>query len=186
MEKTIEEWFQDLPEDIQKRAIRNTVNRNGICRLKEKTTSLKNAINEAFSWISSPEGGVFWGELYGALSEGKDISTLKIGEMKFKVGDLVYIENAGGEDEGVIYGTFGIVIDVKKNQRQAYEVITEVDEDSWWYRESELADPKDCYGKNFLIKFAEYCKKNHYNNFEFAYEMFINEYQAELRKKYVN
>ena len=56
MVKTRLEWYQDLPEDIRERAVRNTEERY----LRFKKESFRDAIYGGFTWLDSPEGQEFW------------------------------------------------------------------------------------------------------------------------------
>lgn len=61
--KTIKEWFNDLPEDVREKALRNTDD----LRLESTELSLKSALIGAFAWEDTPEGGDYWGKIYTSL-----------------------------------------------------------------------------------------------------------------------
>jgi hypothetical protein len=59
MEKTIREWFNELPEDIREKAIANTREDE----LDELDSSSRNAMLIAFLWSKSPEGHSYWSDI---------------------------------------------------------------------------------------------------------------------------
>lgn len=59
MEKTIREWFNDLPEDIKEKAIINTPEES----LDRIEYSLSKALLRAFTWIESVEGHNYWSRI---------------------------------------------------------------------------------------------------------------------------
>ena len=56
MKKTIREWYNQLPPQIRKEAIKNTPKEE----LKTKVLCLSDAINSGFVWIESKQGYEFW------------------------------------------------------------------------------------------------------------------------------
>ena len=61
--KTIKEWLEELPEPYRTRAIENT----GEKRLSMYAVSLPEAIAGAFAWIDSPQGDIYWIDVYRTL-----------------------------------------------------------------------------------------------------------------------
>jgi hypothetical protein len=57
-EKTIREWFNTLPADQCKKAIKNSGD-----ILEMKVSSLAGAISAAFEWAKSPEGFDYWANI---------------------------------------------------------------------------------------------------------------------------
>jgi len=74
--KKISEWFEQLPEKIKIRAIKNTPEWN---KLTDQP-SLKSAISIAFDWGSSPEGWDYWNQvlLFGSIKPNNFILILDI------------------------------------------------------------------------------------------------------------
>ena len=62
MEKTIEEWYKDLPKDVREKAIHNVNNLSYEGTLEEKTEDLASALMMGFLWRKSPEGHDYWSE----------------------------------------------------------------------------------------------------------------------------
>jgi NTP pyrophosphatase (non-canonical NTP hydrolase) len=62
-EKTAAWWFwqSDWREDVKQKAIKNTEHGASV------HDSLKDALEGSFTWIESPEGEDFWGEIYDSL-----------------------------------------------------------------------------------------------------------------------
>lgn len=54
--KTIREWYNDLPAQIRKEAIKNA---SEIC-LKEKVSCLSIAVESGFFWGKTSQGHDFW------------------------------------------------------------------------------------------------------------------------------
>lgn len=68
MEKTIREWFNELPKPYKEMAIKNLpVNESPV-----KVTSLREAIVEGFDWDDSPQGNDFWNKVDDYLIGSKD------------------------------------------------------------------------------------------------------------------
>lgn len=54
--KTIEEWYNELPEDVREKAINNTSE----SLLKERDESIEDALFGGFTWAETPEGHKYW------------------------------------------------------------------------------------------------------------------------------
>lgn len=61
--KTIKEWFNDLPEDVREKALKNT----NEAVLKQKSINLKMALLGAFTWEFSPEGYEYWKSIHESI-----------------------------------------------------------------------------------------------------------------------
>lgn len=69
MNKTIEEWLEELHEPYRKEAIEN---RKNVPLIFEETSALSTAILFAFDWGRTPQGDSYWGDLYDQFfKEGK-------------------------------------------------------------------------------------------------------------------
>ena len=66
-QKTVLQWFQQLPEQIKLQAIANTLPQ----RLEPKEPSLVAAIAGAFSWSSTPQGSDYWFEIKARAANGE-------------------------------------------------------------------------------------------------------------------
>ncbi len=70
-QKTIKEWYKELPLEYRKRAMKNA-KEWGKDKLNETVSSFSAAIDDGFVWSGTPEGAVFWEKIYsGAKPEGK-------------------------------------------------------------------------------------------------------------------
>ena len=58
--KTVEEWAQELPEDVREKFLTNVVRVHGENGLKLKESSLSSAILGLFTWYKSPEDDDYW------------------------------------------------------------------------------------------------------------------------------
>ena len=58
--KTIKKWFNELPEDVREKALRNADAGN----VDLEVENLKVALATAFQWYKSPEGFVYWEQIY--------------------------------------------------------------------------------------------------------------------------
>jgi hypothetical protein len=56
MEKTIKEWYTELPANVQEKALNNLSNDAG----EVMTIDLFDAICQGFTWSNSPEGEEYW------------------------------------------------------------------------------------------------------------------------------
>ena len=63
MEKKITEWFEDLIEPIRSQAIENYYGDTHYAK------SLIGAINLGFFWIYTPQGQVYWEEIYDNIEK---------------------------------------------------------------------------------------------------------------------
>jgi len=61
--KTIREWFEMLPEPYRTKALANTAPDNRT----EDYPSLISALDNAFVWDETQEGGDYWHELFKTL-----------------------------------------------------------------------------------------------------------------------
>jgi hypothetical protein len=68
MSKTICQWYKELPEDIRKKAIKNTLDQVPDL-LDSKEKQLSSALFSGFQWALSPEGFKFWDEVYGEAAK---------------------------------------------------------------------------------------------------------------------
>lgn len=69
-EKTIREWFEELPEPQRSQAIDNAH-----VYLDWSTYSLSNAIAISFSWQDSPQGYKYWEDVCSEISAKEDNKT---------------------------------------------------------------------------------------------------------------
>lgn len=60
MKKTIREWYNKLPQQIKKEAIKNTPKKE----LKLKASCLSDAIQGGFVWTDTKQGYKFWDSVY--------------------------------------------------------------------------------------------------------------------------
>ena len=58
--KTIKKWFNELPEDVREKALRNADAGN----VDLEVENLKVALATAFQWYTPPEGFVYWEQIY--------------------------------------------------------------------------------------------------------------------------
>lgn len=67
--KTIEQWFNELPEPYRSQALENTLNLSGKVMLKIYIPSIKFALMGAFDWGKTPKGQGFdyWENFYNTL-----------------------------------------------------------------------------------------------------------------------
>lgn len=65
--KTVEEWAQELPEDVREKFLANVMRTHGGNALKWQISRLSSAIYLNFSWTNSPEGGDFWLNIHDKL-----------------------------------------------------------------------------------------------------------------------
>ena len=63
MEKTIEQWFQELPEPYRTKALENCKSPND----NEVVETLSTAIAVGFLWQDTPEGEDYWSEVNETL-----------------------------------------------------------------------------------------------------------------------
>lgn len=59
MEKTIKEWYADLPTDVKEKALSNLRNDAG----EVMTIDLFDAICQGFTWSLTPEGHEYWRDI---------------------------------------------------------------------------------------------------------------------------
>ena len=69
MDKTIEEWFEYLPNDIKQKAINNIEKGNNISNRSVK--SLEQAIDASFNWKGTDEGHDYWREISNNAYKGQ-------------------------------------------------------------------------------------------------------------------
>jgi len=69
-EKTIAEWFEELPEPYKTKALDNVMSQNSVT-LVSSDTSLSDALVGAFDWSITPEGFYFWNELDNSIKHEK-------------------------------------------------------------------------------------------------------------------
>jgi len=69
MTKTIEQWFNELPEPYRSQALENTLNQFGEKMLKYTVPNIKFALSGAFIWDRTPkeQGKDYWEKLYKTL-----------------------------------------------------------------------------------------------------------------------
>lgn len=72
--KTIEQWFNELPEPYRSQALENTLNLNGEKItgeeiLKVHEPNIRQALSSAFIWADTPkeQGRSYWYNLYKTL-----------------------------------------------------------------------------------------------------------------------
>lgn len=65
--KTVEEWAQELPEDVREKFLANVVRVHGEDVLKWKFSFLSGAIGDTFYWKESLEGHDFWNDIHEQL-----------------------------------------------------------------------------------------------------------------------
>jgi hypothetical protein len=63
---TIREWLHLLPPALSIAALKNLDNRPG---QDAHVGSLHTAIEAAFTWMTTPEGGAFWSEVHTEVSK---------------------------------------------------------------------------------------------------------------------
>jgi len=61
--KTIREWLSELPEEIAKEAIEETIRLSDEIHLSVKDYSLKEALLGMFCWDKSKKGNDYWLEI---------------------------------------------------------------------------------------------------------------------------
>lgn len=67
--KTVEQWAQELPEDVREKFLANMVRDNGEIGLKLISPSLGHAIAGFFVWRKSPEGHDYWSDIYNKIQQ---------------------------------------------------------------------------------------------------------------------
>lgn len=67
MEKTIEQWFQELPEPYRTKALENCKSPND----NEVVETLSIAIAVGFLWQDTPEGEEYWHDVYLTLEAAR-------------------------------------------------------------------------------------------------------------------
>jgi len=68
MNKTIREHLNDLPEPYRTEALDNFENPlPEWVNVPKEVEDVKRALNEGFSWASSPQGFEYWNEFYNSL-----------------------------------------------------------------------------------------------------------------------
>ena len=68
--KTIGWWLVKLDEPYRTQAINNWKNSDLYNQYKDhKFSNIHNAVNYAFAWITSPEGGTYWSDLYNKYDD---------------------------------------------------------------------------------------------------------------------
>ena len=65
--KTVEEWAQELPEDVREKFLANVVRVHGEYAMKLNLTSLSDALIHSFNWAKSPQGITFWRNIHDKL-----------------------------------------------------------------------------------------------------------------------
>lgn len=65
--KTVQEWAQELPEDVREKFLANVVKQRGKIFLKWEYHRLSGAISLAFGWPNSIGGYDFWNNIYKQL-----------------------------------------------------------------------------------------------------------------------
>ena len=67
--KTIEQWFNELPEPYRSQALENTLNQCGEKKLKFPAHSIKFALLTGFLWTDTPkeQGHRYWEKLFYTL-----------------------------------------------------------------------------------------------------------------------
>ena len=66
MSKTIKEWFEQLPPDVRENAMENTP----LHMLDRRVDSMWMAVNNAFIWDDTPQGGLYWSAICDTASRG--------------------------------------------------------------------------------------------------------------------
>lgn len=65
--KTVQEWAQELPEDVREKFLANVIEQRGEEWLKLEFENLSDVISGIFFWIDSPEGDEYWREIRNKL-----------------------------------------------------------------------------------------------------------------------
>lgn len=65
--KTVEEWAQELPEDVRDKFLANVVEQRGKNYLKHKIKTLSDVIIHSFVWFVTPEKDNFWRNIHKQL-----------------------------------------------------------------------------------------------------------------------
>ena len=67
--KTIEQWFNELPEPYRSQALENTLNQFGKKRLKVHKLNIREALSSGFIWNDTPkkQGHNYWYNFYETL-----------------------------------------------------------------------------------------------------------------------
>ena len=63
--RTSQEWFKELPRDIEKLALENTPIEN----LDIESTNLLSAILVSFTWADTPQGYEFWRNIKAVINK---------------------------------------------------------------------------------------------------------------------
>lgn len=71
--KTIINWFELLPESIKTEAINNSLTQNRVNINTKEVDTLKDALNEAFTWGDTSEGELYWISIHTQLNEYDNI-----------------------------------------------------------------------------------------------------------------
>lgn len=66
-EITAPNWYLELPNDIQQKAITNFKNAGLLAYQEYKYSSLKDALKCGFVWEKTPEGFQFWQDVFNQL-----------------------------------------------------------------------------------------------------------------------
>jgi len=65
MEKTVKEWYNQLPEPVRSQAIKN-------CERPDMVVdSLLDALIEGFYWFDTPQDGDYWWDIYCRAKDGE-------------------------------------------------------------------------------------------------------------------
>ena len=57
-QKTVRQWFEELPERYRERALKNMINDD------RQVLSMADALDDGFNWHYTPEGRRFWRIVY--------------------------------------------------------------------------------------------------------------------------
>lgn len=63
MNKTIEQWLNELESPYREQALENTAK----SKLQDKHSRKLHALIDAFSWVESPQGYKYWSDLFISL-----------------------------------------------------------------------------------------------------------------------
>jgi len=72
MEKTIKEWFNELPQGYRERALKNAYH----SVINRYDSTMAEAICYAFSWRVTPEGYDFWSAVHDHYAKGTPLPRL--------------------------------------------------------------------------------------------------------------
>lgn len=70
VEKTIREWFMELPTGLREKAIANI----DISDSDSRVASLADAVHGGFAWANTTEGSCFWKDIYLKLNDGESLT----------------------------------------------------------------------------------------------------------------